>query len=81
MPASMCYDNQRSIIEILHKKTALRPASMPPAPRTFLWALNRPDLYWLLAGERGGTPDQHEAGLADLLCQQILTSTEDAAPQ
>lgn len=28
------YDNQRSIIEILHKKNALRPASMPPAPRT-----------------------------------------------
>ena len=75
------YDNQRSIIEILHKKKALRSGLDAAGATDILWTLNHPDLYWLLVGERGWTPDQHEAWLADLLCEQILTNTDDAGPR
>jgi AcrR family transcriptional regulator len=66
------YDNQRSVVEVLHAKNALRPGLDVPRATDILWTLNHPDLYWLLVNERGWTPDQHEEWLADLLCEQLL---------
>jgi AcrR family transcriptional regulator len=66
------YDNQRSVMEVLHEKKALRPGLDVTRATDILWTLNHPDLYWLLVNERGWTPDQHEEWLADLLCEQLL---------
>jgi AcrR family transcriptional regulator len=66
------YDNQRSVVEVLHEKKALRPGLDVARATDILWTLNHPDLYWLLVNERGWTPDQHEEWLADLLCAQLL---------
>jgi hypothetical protein len=37
-----------------------------------LWTLNHPDVYRLLVGDRGWTPDEHEEWLANTLCEQLL---------
>jgi AcrR family transcriptional regulator len=66
------YDNQRSVVEVLHEKKALRPGLDVARATDILWTLNHPDLYWLLVSERGWTPDQHEEWLADLVCEQLL---------
>jgi AcrR family transcriptional regulator len=66
------YDNQRSIVESLHRKKALRRGLGIDRGADLLWSLNHPDLYWLLVGERGWTPDQYERWLADLFCSQLL---------
>ena len=66
------YDNQRSVVEVLHERKALRPGLDVARAADILWSLNHPDLYWLLVNERGWTPDQHEEWLADLLCAQLL---------
>jgi AcrR family transcriptional regulator len=66
------YDNQRSVMEVLHEKKALMPGLDATRATDILWTLNHPDLYWLLVNERGWTPDQHEEWLADLLCEQLL---------
>jgi AcrR family transcriptional regulator len=66
------YDNQRSVVEVLHEKKALRPGLDVARATDILWTLNHPDLYWLLVNERGWTPDQHEEWLADLVCEQLL---------
>ena len=66
------YDNQRSVVEVLHERKALRPGLDAARAADILWSLNHPDLYWLLVNERGWTPDQHEEWLADLLCEQLL---------
>ena len=66
------YDNQRSVVEVLHEKKALKPGLDVARAIDILWTLNHPDLYWLLVNERGWTPDQHEKWLADLLCEQVL---------
>jgi AcrR family transcriptional regulator len=66
------YDNQRSVVEDLHRRNALRPGLDVRRATDILWTLNHPDTYQLLVGDRGWTPDQHEAWLADLLCSQLL---------
>ena len=67
------YDNQRAIVQVLQENNALRPGLDVIRAADILWTLNHPDLYWLLVGERGWTPDQHEEWLADLLCERLLT--------
>ena len=66
------YDNQRSIVEILHRKKALRAGLAVARAADILWTLNHPSLYRLLVGDRGWTPEQYEKWLADLLCSQLL---------
>ena len=70
------YDNQRSVIEVLAAKKALRPRLDVACASDILWTLNHPDLYWLLVNERGWTPDQHEEWLAGVLCEQLLADAE-----
>ena len=73
------YDNQRSIVEVLHEKNALRPSLDVASATDILWTLNHPDLYWLLVNDRGWTPEQHEEWLADLLCDRLLQDTARSA--
>jgi len=66
------YDNQHTVVEALHRRRALRPGLGAQRATDLLWTLNHPDVYRLLVGERGWTPDQHERWLADILCTQLL---------
>jgi len=66
------YDNQRSIVEILQKNNALRSGLDVDRGADILWTLNHPDLYRLLVGDRGWTPELYEEWLGDAFCSQLL---------
>jgi AcrR family transcriptional regulator len=66
------YDNQRVIVESLQARRALRPGLDVARATDILWALNHPDLWLLLVGERGWTPGQWERWFADTACAQLL---------
>ena len=66
------YDNQRVIVERLQGRQALRPGLDVARATDILWALNHPDLWLLLVGERGWTPGQWERWFADTACAQLL---------
>ena len=66
------YDNQRAIVERLQANNALRPGLEVDHGADILWALNHPDLYRLLVGDRGWTPKRYEEWLGDAFCAQLL---------
>jgi AcrR family transcriptional regulator len=68
------YDNQRVIVASLHARGALRRGLGVARATDVLWALNHPDVWLLLVGERGWTPGQWERWFADTACQQLLRS-------
>jgi AcrR family transcriptional regulator len=74
------YDNQRSIVQVLHEKGALRHGLNVSRATDILWTLNHPNLYRLLVNDRGWTPDQHEQWLGDLLCSQLLERANPTNP-
>ena len=74
------YDNQRTIVESLQARQALRPGLDAARATDILWALNHPDLWLLLVGERGWTPRQWERWFADTACTQLLQPPPPAAP-
>ena len=66
------FANQRTIVESVHKKGALRRGLDVDRATDILWTLNHPSLWQLLVSERGWTPDQYEAWLAETSCAQLL---------
>ena len=74
------HDNQRSVIEALHAKQALKPDLDVARATDILWTLNHPNVYRLLVTDRGWSPDQHEEWLADLLCAQLLRQGHRVRP-
>jgi AcrR family transcriptional regulator len=66
------YDNQRAVIEDLHRRKALRRGLDVARASDILSTLNHPDVYRILVNHRGWTPDNHEKWLADILCEQLL---------
>jgi AcrR family transcriptional regulator len=64
--------NQRVIVESLHEKHALKRGLDVERAGDILWTLNHPNLWQLLVGERGWTPEQYESWCADLACSQLL---------
>jgi AcrR family transcriptional regulator len=66
------YDNQRSIVEVLERKSALKAGLDVARATDILWALNHPSLYRLLVGDRGWTPERYEEWLADAFCSELL---------
>jgi AcrR family transcriptional regulator len=72
------YENQRTIVESLQQKQALR-ADLDVARATdILWTLNHPDVWLLLVGERGWTPDQFEQWFGDTSSAQLLRDPRPA---
>jgi AcrR family transcriptional regulator len=67
------HDNQRAIVESIAAKGALTADLDVAAAADILWALNHPNLYALLAGERGWSPERYEQWPGDLLCSQLLS--------
>lgn len=66
------YDIQRPIVQALHRRKALRPGLDVTRATDILWTLNHPDLWHLLVGARGWTPEQYEKWFGDTICAQLL---------
>ncbi len=66
------YDNQRTIVQTLHRKKALRPGLDVTRATDILWTLNHPDMWQLLVGKRAWTPEQYEKWFGDTACSQLL---------
>ena len=66
------YDNQRTIVQTLHRKKALWPGLDVTRATDILWTLNHPDMWQLLVGRRAWTPEQYEKWFADTACSQLL---------
>jgi AcrR family transcriptional regulator len=64
--------NQRVIVESLDEKQALRPGLDVERATDILWTLNHPNLWQLLVGERGWTPEEYEQWCGNLACSQLL---------
>ncbi len=64
--------NQRVIVEGLGEKNALRPDLDVDRATDILWTINHPDLWQLLTGRRGWTPEQYEQWCGDVACSQLL---------
>ncbi len=73
------YDNQRAIVESLHAKKRLRPGLDVTHATDILWTLNHPDLWLLLVGRRGWTPEEFEQWFADTACAQLLRADAKGA--
>jgi AcrR family transcriptional regulator len=71
--------NQRAIAESVDEKGALRTGLDVDRATDILWAINHPNMWHLLVGERGWTPEQYEQWTGDLACSQLLDGPE-AAP-
>jgi AcrR family transcriptional regulator len=68
------YANQRAIVEALHARAALAPGLGVTRATDILWTLNHPDVWALLVGARGWTPEQFERWFADASCTQLLAA-------
>lgn len=64
--------NQRVIVERLAERKALRRSLDVDRATDILWTLNHPDVWQLLVGERGWTPEQYEEWFGDMACSQLL---------
>lgn len=71
--------NQRAIVERLAQRKALRRGLDVDRATDILWTLNHPDVWQLLVGERGWTPEQYEQWFGDTACSQLLRSDGRAA--
>jgi TetR/AcrR family transcriptional regulator, regulator of autoinduction and epiphytic fitness len=67
------YANQRVVVQSLHERGALRVGVARGAD--IMWTLNHPDVWQLLVGERGWTPDEWEQWFADTVCAQLLLAS------
>jgi AcrR family transcriptional regulator len=74
------YDNQRAIVESLQKKKALRRGLDVTGATDILWTLNQPDVWLLLVGDRGWTPEQYERWFGDTICAQLLRDSARQKP-
>src|SRR5215211_1976220 len=63
---------QGTIVDSLAEKKALRRGLDVDRATDILWTLNHPDVWQLLVGERGWTPEEWERWFADSACSQLL---------
>ena len=66
------YDNKRAIVQELDHTRSLRPGLDVARATDILWTLNHPDVWQLLVGERGWTPERYEQWFGDTACAQLL---------
>jgi hypothetical protein len=64
--------NQRTIVESIHRDGHLRHDLGVGRATDILWTLNNPDVWMLLANERGWSPRAYETWLAENSCAQLL---------
>jgi AcrR family transcriptional regulator len=68
------YANQRAIVTTLDQAAALAAQLDVARATDILWTLNHPDVWLLLVGQRGWTPQQFEIWLGDTAIDQLLRS-------
>jgi len=66
------YENQQVLVASLDAHGGLRADLDVGRATDILWTLNHPDVWLLLVGERGWTPEQFEAWFADVTCRELL---------
>ncbi len=66
------HDNQRTIVQSLADKKALKRDLDVDRGADILWTINHPHLWHLLVDERGWSPEQYEQWCAELACAQLL---------
>ena len=66
------HSNQRTVVESLAAKQALKPELDVDTATDILWTLNHPTTYRLLNTERGWPPERYERWTTELLCAQLL---------
>jgi hypothetical protein len=74
--------NQQTIVASLEALGALRPGLDVAQGADVLWALNHPDLWHLLVGERNWTPEAWERWFSETSCRELLvdaSSTRDGS--
>ncbi len=64
--------NQRAIVESLAEKGGLKSGLDVERAGDILWTINHPNLWQLVVGERGWTPERYEQWCGDLACAQLL---------
>jgi AcrR family transcriptional regulator len=64
--------NQRTIIESIDQKNALRPDLDLDRATDILWTINHPNTWQLLVTQRGWTPEQYEQWATDTAITQLL---------
>jgi len=64
--------NQRAVVDTIDAKGALAPGLDAARAADIMWTLNHPDVWLLLVGERGWTPEEWERWFADTVCAQLL---------
>jgi AcrR family transcriptional regulator len=66
------YENQRAIVELIHKRKGLRRGLDVTTAADILWTLNHPDVWLLLVERRGWSSEHWEQWFADTACAQLL---------
>lgn len=66
------YENQRAVVASIARKKALREGLDLARAADILWTLNHPDLWLLLVGQRGWSPQDYEQWFGDTACAQLL---------
>jgi AcrR family transcriptional regulator len=67
-------DNQGAIVASVAAKGELDPKLDVERATDIVWTINHPNLWQLLVGRRGWTPEQYEQWCADTVCEQLLRS-------
>jgi AcrR family transcriptional regulator len=66
------YDNQRAVVQALYDGGALRDGLDAARAADIMWTLNHPDVWHLLVGARGWTPEAWEQWFAETVSEQLL---------
>jgi len=66
------YENQRAIVQAIHRKRALKRGLDIATATDILWTLNHPDVWLLLVNGRGWSPERWEKWFASSACEQLL---------
>jgi hypothetical protein len=72
LPRLHAQGHQREIVEALRADDALRAGLDVARATDILWTLNHPDVWQLLVGGRGWTPEAYERWFGDAACAQLL---------
>lgn len=75
------YVNQGAIVATLDHADALADGLDAARATDILWTLNHPDVWLLLVGERGWTPEQFETWLGDTAIDQLLRPRRPRRPR
>jgi AcrR family transcriptional regulator len=66
------YDNQRVIVESIDARGGLRDGLDVTRATDILWTLNHPDVWLLLVGGRGWSPEEFESWFTEVTGDQLL---------